>query len=186
MATNQEKIDYLLSLNPKDTGPSNADKLAVIQGQDTQATQAPVEQPPESSILSNMPFMDRGQVEEPNYNLTPSTGGKSFGELTENVFKSLDNIGLGAARMAAETGDSAASKFMGEIASIPTAYKGAQFVAKLPIGHPLLKSFATIAGGAGGAGVGQFFGEVGEDVWNGTTMSHIRPRLMLKFYDHVH
>lgn len=175
MATNQEKIDYLLSLKPQETGPSNVDKLAVVQGQSQPPVEKPqdsVEQPTESSIFSKLPFMDRGQVEEPNYTLTPSTGGKSFSKLTENVFKSLDNIGLGAARMAAETGDAAASEFMGEIASIPTAYKGAQFVAKLPIGHPLLKGLFTIAGGAGGAGVGQFFGEVGEDVWNGTTIDY--------------
>ena len=184
MATNQEKIDYLLSLKPQDTGPSNAEKLAVVQGQsqatqapiaqpqDIEATQAPVTQPTESSIFSNMPFMDRGQIAEPNYTLTPSFGKKSFSELTENVFKSLDNIGLGVARSVVGAGDEAASKYMGEIASIPTAYKGAQFVAKLPIGHPLLKSLATIAGGAGSAGVGQFFGEVGEDVWNGTTIDY--------------
>ena len=184
MATNQEKIDYLLSLKPQETGPSNAEKLAVLQGQpqatqapvaqpqDIEATQAPVTQPTESSIFSNMPFMDRGQIAEPNYSMTPSFGEKSFSELTENVFKSLDNIGLGVARSVVGAGDEAASKYMGEIASIPTAYKGAQFVAKLPIGHPLLKSLATIAGGAGGAGVGQFFGEVGEDVWNGTTIDY--------------
>ena len=184
MATNQEKIDYLLSLKPQETGPSNAEKLAVVQGQsqatqapvaqpqDIEATQAPVTQPTESSIFSNMPFMDRGQIAEPNYSMTPSFGEKSFSELTENVFKSLDNIGLGVARSVVGAGDEAASKYMGEIASIPTAYKGAQFVAKLATGHPLLKSLATIAGGAGGAGVGQFFGEVGEDVWNGTTIDY--------------
>ena len=184
MATNQEKINYLLSLNSQETGPSNAEKVAVLQGQpqatqapvlqpqDIEATQAPVPQPTEPSIFSNMPFMNRGQIAEPNYTLTPSFGEKSFSELTENVFKSLDNIGLGVARSVVGVGDEAASKYMGEIASIPTAYKGAQFVAKLATGHPLLKSLATIAGGAGSAGVGQFFGEVGEDVWNGTTIDY--------------
>ena len=41
MATNQEKIDYLLSLETQNTGPSNAEKLAVLQGQ----SQSPVEKP---------------------------------------------------------------------------------------------------------------------------------------------
>ena len=175
MATNQEKIDYLLSLETQNTGPSNAEKLAVLQGQSqspVEKPQNPVEQPTESSIFSGLPFMDRGQVEEPNYTLTPSTGGKSFSELTDNVFKSLDNIGLGAVRVAIETGDAAASKYMGEIASIPTAYAGAKLAAKLPIGHPLFKGLTTIAGSAGGGGIGQFFGEVGEDVWNGTTVDY--------------
>ena len=44
MATNQEKIDYLLSLKPEETGPSNEEKRAYLLQQQKNNVQPQVEQ----------------------------------------------------------------------------------------------------------------------------------------------
>lgn len=181
MATNQEKIDYLLSIKPEDTGPTNEEKKAYLLQQEQssiqpkvmpQETEVPQVGRVEPSFVETLPFMDRGQIAEPQYNMTPSFGDKDFSELTENVFKSLDNIGLGAARTVGEITDTVMSKWLGEITSIPSAIAGVKFASKLPVGHPLLKGLSIITGSAGGSGIGQFFGELGEDVWNGTAVDY--------------
>ena len=64
------------------------------------------------------------------------------------------------------------SKWQGEIASMPFAMKGAELAAKLPVGHPLLKTLTVAAGSATGALVGTFMGELGEDVYNGTPLEY--------------
>ena len=181
MATNQEKIDYLLSLKPEETGPTNEEKKAYLLQQQQSAiqpevipqeTEVPQVSQVEPSFVETLPFMDRGQIADPQYTMTPSFGDKDFSELTENVFKSLDNIGLGAARTAGEITDTVMSKWLGEITSIPSALAGAKFAAKLPVGHPALKGLSMLVTSAGGSGIGQFFGELGEDVWNGTAVDY--------------
>lgn len=85
---------------------------------------------------------------------------------TEAVYKSFENIGI-PMRTIQEMPNKVMSEWMGEIASIPAALKGAEFAAKLPIGHPLLKTLAIAATSATSAGIAQAFGELGEDVWQG-------------------
>jgi len=173
MATNQEKIDYLLSIKPKDAGITNDQKQAYLKQQQQPQATPEVKQTEEKSLFAgDLPFMDRGEVEKSKYSLMPSFGGKSLEELTENVYKSFDNIGLGALRSSNEATDAALSKYMGEITSMPAAIKGAEFAAKLPLGHPVLKGLAIIAGSATGSGIGQFFGELGKDVYNGTPLEY--------------
>lgn len=178
MATNQEKIDYLLSLKPEETGPSNEEKRAYLLQQQKNNVQPQVEQTqidqeqPQAPLVNTLPFMDRGQIPEPEYTSSIGFGGKSSDELKENVYKSFDNAGLGFMRTINETTDALLSKWMGEITSMPAAIKGAEFGAKLPIGHPALKGLAVLASSAGAAGIGQFFGELGEDVWNGTAVDY--------------
>ena len=98
-------------------------------------------------------------------------GGKSFDELTENVYKSFDNIGL-PVREVMGAQDALLEQYIGEIASIPAAVKGATFAAKLPLAHPLLKGLAVVGASATSAGIAQAFGELGEDIYNGTPLDY--------------
>jgi hypothetical protein len=114
--------------------------------------------------------------EEPSFGMggtlpSFSLGGKSFDELTENVYKSFDNIGLPVREVMGAT-DALLEEYIGEIASIPAAVKGAKFAAKLPIAHPLLKGLAIVGASATAAGIAQVFGELGEDVYNGSPLDY--------------
>ena len=98
-------------------------------------------------------------------------GEMSFDELTENVYKSFDNAGI-PMRQIQELPNEILSNWLGEITSMPAAIKGAEFGAKLPLGSPYLKGLSTLGFGAISAGAGQFFGELGEDVWTGSPLEY--------------
>jgi len=183
MATREEKLAYMQSL--QGNNPTREEKLQFLRGQQSgiipnpaasltpnpAATVEPMVQQQQSNNLG-LPFQSNGTIAPTDYNSTPSFGGKTMDQLTENVYKSFDNINMSFMRTANETTSKLMSQWMGEITSIPAAIKGAELAAKLPVGHPMLKGLAVLAGSAGGAGVGQFFGEMGEDVWNGTEVDY--------------
>ena len=98
--------------------------------------------------------------------ITPSKG------LSIDIYTAMANAGVNIYSQSQEAGDALMSKWQGEIASIPGAIKGAEFAAKLPIGDIRLKALATLLGSAGGAGVTTFFGELGEDAYNGTPLEY--------------
>jgi hypothetical protein len=98
-------------------------------------------------------------------------GGKSFEEVTESVYQSFENMGF-PMREIQELPNEVMSKYLGELASVAGASKGMNLASKLPIGHPLLKGAVTLGGSAVFAGWAQFFGELGEDVWNGSPLEY--------------
>jgi len=171
MATREEKLAYMRNLQQGQ--PTQEEKLKFLRSQQSSIVPDPAATVAEiPSQTTDLPFISRGDVPETNYKSTPSFGGKTMDQLTENVYKSFDNAGLGVMRTVNETTSNLMSKWMGEITSMPAAIKGAEFAAKLPIGHPVLKGLAVLATSAGAAGVGQFFGEMGEDVWNGNEVDY--------------
>jgi len=172
--SNQEKIDYLLSLEPQDTGPSNEQKqefLTQLQQPEAQVTQVqdkPIVTPQEQHPV---PVVTAGSAVTPK---TDSDGAEvsPYQNLSIDIYTAMAAAGVNVYNQSQEIGDSLMSKWQGEMASIPSAMKGAEFAAKLPIGHPLLKGLAVAAGSAVGAGVGTVFGELGEDVYNGTPLEY--------------
>jgi len=98
--------------------------------------------------------------------ISPSKG------LSIDIYTAMANAGVNVYNQSQEVGDALMSKWQGEMASIPGALRGANFAAKLPIGDPRLKALAILTASAGSAGVATYFGELGEDVYNGTPLEY--------------
>jgi hypothetical protein len=135
-----------------------------VQGAQPSAEQVKVESPTPTI-----------QEEEPKVELSNSNGILGTGFYSdkhyEDVLQSFENANIPMRQIQAIPNE-LMSEWLGEIASIPAAIKGAEFASKLPIGHPLLKGVAMVGAGAVSAGVGQVFGEIGEDVWKGTAVDY--------------
>lgn len=97
---------------------------------------------------------------------------KSNQELYENVKKSIAAVPFvgPAVVQVQEMSDKALAEFAGDLASIPGAMKGAELASKFAPGF--LKFPAGVIGGGVGAGLAQFFGELGSDVYNGDALGY--------------
>ena len=166
MATNQEKIDYLLSLEPQDTGPTNEQKQEYLKQQSLTPQVPEVQTQPQFTpeVVPEAVVETDADGEE----VSPSDN------LNVNIYTAMARAGVYVKDSLQGADEALMSKWQGEIASIPSAMKGAELAAKLPVGHPLLKVLTIAAGSAVGAGVGTFMGELGEDVYNGTPLEYTK------------
>tara|TARA_R110000796_G_scaffold209451_1_gene325773 strand:+ start:1186 stop:3294 length:2109 start_codon:yes stop_codon:yes gene_type:complete len=114
-------------------------------------------------------------VEEASQDVTTDSDGEEVSpsqNLNVQIYTAMARAGAFANNKLQGADEALMSKWQGEIASMPFAMKGAELAAKLPVGHPLLKTLTIAAGSATGALVGTFMGELGEDVYNGTPLEY--------------
>ena len=128
------------------------------------------QQPQELQQVTSIP-----QVEATPQDGTTDSDGEEVSpsqNLNVQIYTAMARAGAFANNKLQGADEALMSKWQGEIASMPFAMKGAELAAKLPVGHPLLKTLTVAAGSATGALVGTFMGELGEDVYNGTPLEY--------------